>query len=283
VSTPRVARAYADPYLAGAGLGMVLLAAFVLVGRGLGASGAFASTAAGAVAAVAPQSAAASPLFAHYLEGQGPWLEWLSFELAGVVLGAALSAALAGRLRVAVDRPASIANGTRLACAFGGGAAMAVGAALMVGYTFIDAHTPLLVLGLMMAVFGVSMGLQFQVLMVAIQAAAPLADIGAATGLITQARTVGASLGLAVNGAGDAIAALFKDKALPTDAAAALPEGLTGLSPHLAGSLPEATRDVVLSHYTAGVNVMFLWVAALYFVAMLLTILLKDVRIPKRA
>ena len=45
------------------------------------------------------------------------------------------------------------------------------------------------------------MGLQFQVLMVAIQAAAPLQDIGAATGLITQARTVGASLGLAINGA----------------------------------------------------------------------------------
>jgi hypothetical protein len=135
VSTPRVARAYADPYLAGAGLGLVLLAAFVLVGRGLGASGAFASTAAGAVAAVAPQRAAASPLFAHYLEGQGPWLEWLSFELAGVVLGAALSAALAGRLRIAVDRPASIANGTRLACAFGGGAAMAIGAAFARGCT----------------------------------------------------------------------------------------------------------------------------------------------------
>lgn len=59
--------AYADPYLAGAGLGLVLLAAFVLVGRGLGASGAFASVAAGSVQALAPEAAAASPLFAHYL------------------------------------------------------------------------------------------------------------------------------------------------------------------------------------------------------------------------
>jgi len=92
----RTPRAYADPYLAGAGLGLVLLAAFVLVGRGLGASGAFASTAAGAVAAIAPERAASSPLFSHYLEGQGPWLEWLSFELAGVLLGAWISAALAG-------------------------------------------------------------------------------------------------------------------------------------------------------------------------------------------
>ena len=37
----RVAQPYMNPYLAGIGLGLVLLAAFVLVGRGLGASGAF--------------------------------------------------------------------------------------------------------------------------------------------------------------------------------------------------------------------------------------------------
>ena len=43
-------RPYADPYLAGVGLGLVLLAAFVLVGRGLGASGAFGATATGLVA-----------------------------------------------------------------------------------------------------------------------------------------------------------------------------------------------------------------------------------------
>src|SRR5207253_6480376 len=40
VSEPR---AYADPYVAGAGLGLVLLASFVVAGRGLGASGPFAT------------------------------------------------------------------------------------------------------------------------------------------------------------------------------------------------------------------------------------------------
>ena len=103
MSAERTPRDYADPYLAGAALGLVLLAAFVLVGRGLGASGAFASTAAGAVALVAPEQAAASPLFSHYLGEPGPWLEWLSVELLGVVIGAAASAALAGRLRVAIE------------------------------------------------------------------------------------------------------------------------------------------------------------------------------------
>ena len=42
----RVVRSYANPYVAGVGLGLVLLAAFVVMGRGLGASGAFASAAA---------------------------------------------------------------------------------------------------------------------------------------------------------------------------------------------------------------------------------------------
>ena len=135
MSTARQPRAYSDPYLAGIGLGVVLLAAFVLVGRGLGASGAFAATAAGTVAAIAPDRAAASPLFAHYLGGPGPWLEWLSVELVGVMLGAALSATLAGRLRVGVERPAALSRGNRLAAAFGGGVLMAAGAVLARGCT----------------------------------------------------------------------------------------------------------------------------------------------------
>jgi EmrB/QacA subfamily drug resistance transporter len=162
-------------------------------------------------------------------------------------------------------------------------AAFSVGAALMVAFTFVDAHTNLIVLGLMMAVFGISMGLQFQVLMVAIQAAAPLQDIGAATGLITQARTIGASLGLAINGAVMTWALTQQAGSLPADARAALPDGLTGLSPHVAAGLPEAIKETVLSHYTAGFNTTFLWIAALYLVAVALTVLLKDIQIPKRA
>lgn len=131
----RRVRAYADPYVAGAGLGLVLLAAFVLVGRGLGASGAFASTAAGAVALVAPEQAQASPLFSHYLGEPGPWLEWLSIELLGVLIGAWLSAWLAGRLRLTVECADTVAPAWRLTLAFGGGVLMAAGAVLARGCT----------------------------------------------------------------------------------------------------------------------------------------------------
>jgi len=161
--------------------------------------------------------------------------------------------------------------------------AMAMGGLLMIGFVFINQHTPVWVLATMMAVFGISMGLQFQVLIVAIQAAAPLQDIGAVTSLITQARTLGASLGLALNGAVMIWALNRQTSQLPADAAALLPQGLNGLTPHIASGLPAAIRKVVLDHYSSGFNVMFVWVAALYFVAMGLTLLLENREIPKRA
>jgi uncharacterized protein len=134
--TPRPhPRPYADPYVAGVGLGLVLLAAYVIVGRGLGASGAFASGAAGIVAAASPARAEASPYFARYLTGDGPWREWLLFEIAGVVIGGFLSALLAGRLRAAIERGPRIGRGGRLACAFAGGSAMGIGAVLARGCT----------------------------------------------------------------------------------------------------------------------------------------------------
>lgn len=126
---------YADPYLAGAGLGLVLLAALVITGRGLGASGAFATTAAGLVHAVAPGAAAANPYFARYLAADGPWRDWLLVELAGVALGGLASAWLAGRLGGAVERGPRIGARPRLLLGFAGGAIMGLGAVLARGCT----------------------------------------------------------------------------------------------------------------------------------------------------
>lgn len=131
----RARRPYADPYLAGAGLGLVLLAALVITGRGLGASGAFATTAAGLAHAVAPDAAAANPYFARYLVGDGPWRDWLLVELAGVALGGLLSAWLAGRLGGAVERGPRIGARPRLLLGFLGGAIMGLGAVLARGCT----------------------------------------------------------------------------------------------------------------------------------------------------
>lgn len=132
----REPRPYSNPYLSGVGLGLVLLAAFVIMGRGLGASGAFASSAAGVASTLAPSAASANAYFKGYLDADGgPWRDWLIFEIAGVMIGGALSAWLAGRLRFAIERGPGISKSTRIAAAFGGGALMGFGAVLARGCT----------------------------------------------------------------------------------------------------------------------------------------------------
>jgi uncharacterized membrane protein YedE/YeeE len=134
---PEVKR-YCDPYLAGVGIGLVLLAAYVVAGRGLGASGAFASVAAGLHAAFAGTAeAAASPAVAPYLTNgvASPLSDWLVLELAGVALGGFTSAWLAGRTRMTIERGPAVGNSSRIAAAFSGGVLMGVGAKLARGCT----------------------------------------------------------------------------------------------------------------------------------------------------
>ena len=128
-------RPYADPYLAGVGLGLVLLASFVLAGRGLGASGAFATAAASAVEAAAPRAAAGNAFLADHLTAGGPLRDWLVVEIIGVLVGGFLSAGLANRLAVRVERGAQVSSTHRLTSAAGGGALMGLGAVLARGCT----------------------------------------------------------------------------------------------------------------------------------------------------
>lgn len=132
----RPAAPYSNPYITGVGLGLVLLAAFVVMGRGLGASGAFASSAAGVAAAVSPAKAHASALFSKYLTGDGgPWLDWLVFEIIGVAIGGLASAWLAGRLHFEIERGPRLSRESRLVAAFCGGAVMGLGSVLARGCT----------------------------------------------------------------------------------------------------------------------------------------------------
>ncbi|QBB71085.1 hypothetical protein ELE36_12390 [Pseudolysobacter antarcticus] len=126
---------YANPYVAGVGLGLVLLASFVLTGRGLGASGAFASASASLVSTIAPQGADTSAYFRGYLEDGGFASDWLVFEVLGLLTGAALSAVIAGRWRAQIERGPRLAARPRLFYAVAGGAAMGVGAMLARGCT----------------------------------------------------------------------------------------------------------------------------------------------------
>lgn len=128
---------YLNPYLAGIGLGLVLLSAFVVMGRGLGASGAFSTTAAWALSAVAPAYVEGHGFLGAYL-GDGsthPMKVWLVFEVVGLFIGAFLSGLLAGRTAVMVEQGPRVTRNARLGFAFGGGMLMAIGADLARGCT----------------------------------------------------------------------------------------------------------------------------------------------------
>ena len=133
----RVPAAYANPYLAGIGLGLVLLAAYVVMGRGLGASGALSSLVAWGVNAVAPGHAQANEFYRGYLEGGigHPLKEWLVFEVLGVLVGGFLSGHLAARTVRTVEKGPNVSVRTRFLLAFAGGALMGIGAKLARGCT----------------------------------------------------------------------------------------------------------------------------------------------------
>jgi uncharacterized membrane protein YedE/YeeE len=133
----RVAAPYMNPYVAGIGLGLVLLAAYVIMGRGLGASGAFSAAVAWVVDLVAPSHARGNPFYLEYLEsGTGhPLKDWLVFEVFGVLVGGFLSGALAGRIKRTVEKGPRISTRSRLTLAFVGGMLMGVGAKLARGCT----------------------------------------------------------------------------------------------------------------------------------------------------
>jgi hypothetical protein len=129
---------YSDPYLAGVGLGLVLLTAYVVVGHGIGASGGFATmVATGTATAVGTARATASPVLAPYL-AQGlatPLTDWFVLELVGVAIGGFCSAWLAGRVSSRTEHGPHINSTQRIYTAVAGGVLMGFGAKLARGCT----------------------------------------------------------------------------------------------------------------------------------------------------
>lgn len=128
---------YTNPYLIGLLLGLVLLASFVIMGRGLGASGALSTVVAVSVNTIAPNAADGNAFYQGYLgDGtQNPLKDWLIFEIIGVVVGGFLSGAIAGRNKLVIERGPRFTNKKRLIYAFVGGSLMGFGAKFARGCT----------------------------------------------------------------------------------------------------------------------------------------------------
>jgi uncharacterized protein len=149
-----------NPYLAGTMLGLVLLLAMFLSGRGLGASGGIKYCVVSMVGAVDRPHAEKSVYYSKYFEnGKKPLNNWLTFEILGVVAGGFISGALSKRLKFKIEKSPSISNTRRLIFAFLGGVCFVYGAQLARGCTSGAALSGMAVLSVagfvtMMAIFG---------------------------------------------------------------------------------------------------------------------------------
>jgi uncharacterized protein len=124
-----------NPYVAGAALGLVLLSSYVIMGKGIGASGASYRLGVAAVQVVAPAHVAAAPGLRSAVQHGSALDDWLVFEVLGVALGGLVAAYTSGRLSKETLRGAGVSTGRRLAFALGGGALMGVAARMARGCT----------------------------------------------------------------------------------------------------------------------------------------------------
>jgi hypothetical protein len=151
---------YMNPYIAGTMLGIVLLFAMFLSGRGLGASGGIKYCVVSVVGAISPPHAEESVYYSKYFEGgEKPLKNWLTIEIFGVLIGGFLSGALSKRLKFKIEKSPNISNARRLLFAFLGGVFFVYGAQLARGCTSGAALSGMAVLSVagfvtMIAIFG---------------------------------------------------------------------------------------------------------------------------------
>lgn len=158
---------YFNPYIGGVLLGLVLLSANFISGRGLGASGAAKSAVVATVKTVAPTHYENAQYYKEYQEkkeanGKGeesPLKTWLTFEMLGVLVGGFLSGALAGRLKLKTEHIPTITRRRRLIFALGGGILFGFGSQMGRGCTSGSALSGMAVLSMggiitMAAIFG---------------------------------------------------------------------------------------------------------------------------------
>lgn len=128
---------YMNPYLAGVLLGLLLIATIYVTGRGLGASGAIKSYAVTVVEKIAPSHTANTKFYEEYGKEHGgkPLMNWLVFEVTGVLIGAFLSGLISNRLDFKLEKGPRSTTKIRVAGALIGGVLWGVGSQLGRGCT----------------------------------------------------------------------------------------------------------------------------------------------------
>lgn len=135
-ATPREAKAYMNPYLAGILLGIVLFLAFFLTGSGLGASGGLNRMLVFVEDLIMPAHIDRTPYLLAMAGGsKNPLDSWVVYVTIGVVLGGAVSGWRNNRIKLETNRGPQVSKKMRWMMAFIGGALMGYGARFARGCT----------------------------------------------------------------------------------------------------------------------------------------------------
>jgi uncharacterized membrane protein YedE/YeeE len=127
---------YINPYLGGVLLGLLLLFTIYFTGRGLGASGAVKNVVVASVNEISSAHVQQNAYYSQFISDDvNPLNNWLVFEIIGVLVGAFISGALAGRLKWKVEHQPKITSRTRLIFAATGGAIFGFGSQFARGCT----------------------------------------------------------------------------------------------------------------------------------------------------
>ena len=132
----RPSQPYANPYLGGVLLGLVLFASYFITGNGLGASGGLSRIAAFLEDLVAPGHIDQVPYLIKMAGGQlNPLDNWIVIVTAGVLIGGFVSGVIHGRTKFETHKGPNISKRTRWLFAFLGGIFFTYGARLARGCT----------------------------------------------------------------------------------------------------------------------------------------------------
>ncbi|MFI6662015.1 MDR family MFS transporter [Streptomyces sp. NPDC050523] len=187
----------------------------------------------------------------------------ISATLSGIhmlplVAGLVVSQSLAGRWAAHVERLRAILLAGLLANLAG---------LLLLGT--IGAATNTLVLSGYFLITGVGIGMVPMVVLTTVQNSVPAADLGAASAVVTFARSIGAAFGVAVFGTLLNTGFADRTRGLPTGG------GFDVARPDTIGRLPGALRDTALDAFAHATAMGYLWIAPTLAVGTLLALFLK--------
>ncbi|MER5512410.1 MDR family MFS transporter [Streptomyces sp. NPDC002766] len=136
----------------------------------------------------------------------------------------------------------------------------------------IGAATDTLLLSVYFLITGVGIGMVPMVVLTTVQNSVPAADLGAASAVVTFARSIGAAFGVAVFGTLLNTGFAERARSLPTAG------GFDAARPDTVGLLPGALRDTALDAFARATAAGYLWIAPTLAVGVLLALFLEPTR-----